>query len=84
MDKSSRYYVDGTDFEVRNCPAYVHGNCKVNPSVEKGFCRCKDMKDCMIKSHCVGLSALIAVTTPGSAENVGAKSCLDSFLVTKD
>lgn len=73
------YYVNGTDFEIINCPAYDCRNCKV-------YCTlCYNNKDCIIKSHTVALSALVDVAkrAPRSAEHIGAMACFNSFIIQR-
>lgn len=74
MNKDSKYYVDGTDFEVTNCPKYKI--CKGN---------CREDKNCVIKSHMVHLSALIAVceSCGQGSTIIGSKCCFDSFHIMK-
>lgn len=77
------YKVDGTEFEICNCPAYIHGKCRVEPSVENNYKFCKNVNDCRLKSHMVHLSALVSVSyrAPNSAEAIGARACFDDFLI---
>ena len=74
------YYVDGTDFEIINCPKYSYGLC-VYPD---HTVPCKSVKDCILKAHMVCLSATIAVCPKGSAAEIGAKACFNSFLVERE
>lgn len=78
------YYVDGTDFEIINCPAYdknIKGACRAQ------YCEitCRKNKDCIIKSHLVALSALVNVAkrTPTSAEHIGAMACFNNFIIQR-
>ena len=78
------YHVDGTEFEVTNCPAFSESTRRcINKDTL--LCYCKDNKNCIIKNHVVALAALVQVTSrqPGSAESVGAKACFNSFIVEK-
>ena len=78
------YYIDGTEFEVINCPAF---NESTRRCIDKNhsLCYCRDKKECIIKSHIIALAALISVASrqPGSAELVGAKTCFNSFIIEK-
>lgn len=77
------YKIDGTEFEICNCPAYIHEKCKIELSIG-GNCKfCREITDCILKSHLVNLSALISVANrnPNSAEVVGARACFNDFLV---
>ena len=76
------YYCSGTEFEILNCPCI--GKTKRCTAIsDHQLDKCIDVKDCVIKNHMVHLSALKAVCLPGSAAEVGAKACFDSFIVNK-
>ena len=83
MEIVKDYYVNGTDFEIINCPCYVEGRC-FRPREDK-LINCKDNKDCIIKNHMVALSALIDIAkrNPRSAEHIGAMACFNSFIIKK-
>lgn len=73
--------INGTDFEITNCPAYETGDCiATNYKI-----MCQNHDKCIIKSHVIHLVALLDVASrrPGSAEQIGTLCCLNTFLIKK-
>ena len=77
-----KYYCSGTNFEIINCPSFDRESKKCR-GIGIDAVYCKDAKNCLLKSHLIHLSALIGITSPGSAVEVGAKCCFNSFIINK-
>jgi len=75
------YHCSGTEFEILNCPC-LGKTKRCLAEGEHHLDKCINV-DCIMKSHMVHLSALIGVCLPGSAAEVGARACFNSFIVNK-
>lgn len=74
--------VDGTGFQVVNCPCNCRNICKSPKRLTVSYCF--DTTNCPVKSHAVGLAALLGICIPNSSQWVGVKRALDDLLISDE